>query len=156
MRLIIAAVGRLRSGPEAALTEDYLDRASKAGRPLALGPAQLIEVEAGVSGDAPREAELLLKSCPPGAKRILLDERGENWPSRRLADALERWRDSGAPACCFYISGPNGAAPTLAHAADATIAFGVQTWPHRLVRAMLAEQLYRAVSILAGSPYHRD
>jgi len=156
MRLLIAAVGRLRGGPEAELTADYLARIGPAGRAIGLGPAELKEVEAKTAGDREREAELLLSQAPDGAKRILLDETGEAWPSRRWAEKLGAWRDEGAPAAVFFIGGPDGASDRLRASAQHILAFGPQTWPHRLVRVMLAEQLYRAVSILCGSPYHRD
>ncbi|MBU6373901.1 MAG: 23S rRNA (pseudouridine(1915)-N(3))-methyltransferase RlmH [Alphaproteobacteria bacterium] len=156
MRVLIAAVGRLRGGPEAELTADYLQRATSAGKPAALGPFELAEVEAGTSGDAAREADLLLKAVPKGAVRVVLDERGAPWTSRAFAERLARWRDQGVPAVAFLIGGPNGLAERVRAEADATLAFGPQTWPHRLVRVMLAEQLYRAVTIETGSPYHRD
>lgn len=154
MRVRIAAVGRLKGGPEADLTEDYLRRAGQTGRPLGLGPFELNEVEAKSAGERPREAALLQAACGAGALRILLDERGEAWTSRGLAERIGRWRDQGAPEAAFLIGGPDGHDPTLEGAHR--LALGPQTWPHRLVRAMLAEQLYRATTILAGGPYHRD
>lgn len=156
MRIVIAAVGRLRGGPEADMTIDYLKRATAAGKPAALGPCDLAEVEAATSGDAAREADLLLKAIPKGATVIALDERGEAWSSRLFGQKLARWRDQGAPALTFLIGGPNGLAPAIKDAAHGQLAFGPQTWPHRLVRVMLAEQIYRAISIETGSPYHRD
>lgn len=156
MRLMIAAVGRLRGGPEADLTAEYLARIGPAGRGIGLGPAELKEVEARTAGDREREAELLLALAPEGARRVLLDETGEAWPSRRWARKLGAWRDEGVPAAVFFIGGPDGASERIRAGAAHTLAFGPQTWPHRLVRVMLAEQLYRAVTILCGSPYHRD
>lgn len=155
MRLIIAAIGRLKSGPEAGMTADYIARTQAAGKPLKLGPAELIEGEAAVSGDRAREAEILRRAAPAGAIRVLLDERGANWTSVKLAEQIAAWRDAARPAAVFWIGGADGALPALADEADAVIAFGAQTWPHRLVRVMLAEQIYRAVTILAGGPYHR-
>lgn len=156
MRLVIAAIGRMKSGPEATLVQDYAARASQAGRPLALGPLEIAEAEAPVAGDKPREAALLRKLTPPGAAIVALDERGASWTSRQLAERLAGWRDQGRPAICFWIGGPDGTDPDLRTEADALLAFGTQTWPHKLVRVMLAEQLYRATSILACGPYHRD
>lgn len=154
--MLIAAVGRLRGGPEAELTADYLARIGPAGRGIGLGPAELREIEARTAGDREREADLLLALAPAGAKRVLLDEAGEAWPSRRWAQKLAAWRDEGVPAAVFFIGGPDGASERLRDCAAHTLAFGPQTWPHRLVRVLLAEQLYRAVTILCGSPYHRD
>jgi len=156
MRLLVAAVGRLRGGPEADLVEHYLTRATAAGRSAAFGPCDLVEVEAGQSGDAAREASLLLAAIPKGAQIILLDERGESWPSRLFGRKLAQWRDQGVPVIAFVIGGPNGADAAVKSAAHATLAFGPQTWPHRLARVMLAEQIYRAISIETGGPYHRD
>ena len=113
-------------------------------------------MEAKPPGDVEREGDLLLAASPPGGVRVLLDERGEAWPSRALASRIATWRDQGRPALTFLIGGADGTSAAVKAAADARLAFGPQTWPHRLVRAMAAEQLYRAVTILCGSPYHRD
>jgi len=156
MRLVIAAIGRLRSGPEAELTADYLARATAAGRGIGLGPADLRELEAKPSGDQAREAALLLAEGPAGSVRIAMDERGEALPSRELAQRLARWRDQGVPGAVFCLGGADGLDESVRRSAQAVLAFGPQTWPHRLARVMLAEQLYRAVTILCGSPYHRD
>lgn len=153
---MIAAVGRLRGGEEARLCADYLERAGQAGRGIGLHPIELREVEARQAGDMAREAELLLAAIPSGAKRVLLDARGENWPSQVLAQKLAGWRDGGWPAAVFLIGGPDGHGEALRATAHEVLAFGAQTWPHRLVRVMVAEQLYRAVTILCGSPYHRQ
>ena len=156
MKIRIAAIGRLKNGPEAALVEEYRDRTTMAGKQLGLGPLDIFEAEAPRAGDKAREAELLLKAAPAGARRILLDERGDQWGSRTLAAKLAQWRDGGTPSVCFWIGGPDGAAPELRQGAQDRLAFGPQTWPHKLVRVMLAEQIYRAVTILSGNPYHRD
>ena len=155
MKLRVAAIGRVRSGPEALLCEDYLSRIGVAGRMLGLGPIDVVENEAPRAGDRAREAELLINAVPAGARRILLDERGDEWPSRTLSEKLARWRDGGTPCVCFWIGGPDGASAELRSAADDKLAFGPQTWPHKLVRVMLLEQIYRAVTILGGNPYHR-
>ncbi|NWG55031.1 MAG: 23S rRNA (pseudouridine(1915)-N(3))-methyltransferase RlmH [Hydrogenophilaceae bacterium] len=155
MDILIVAAGRLREGPETALTRDYLARANSAGRRLGLA-FKLIEIEAKPPGDMRREAAETLKATPEGAVRALLDERGECLGSRALAEKLAAWRDQGRPALAFWIGGADGAAQTLKDQADLKLAFGRATWPHRLVRAMLAEQLYRASTILGQSPYHRD
>lgn len=153
---MIAAVGRRRGGPEAALTADYIARASVAGRQLGFKTVELVEVEGRPAGDTRSEAAALLRAAPDGARRVLLDERGAEWSSRQLAETLARWRDAGLPAAVFWIGGADGAAQNLRDRADDTLALGRQTWPHRLVKVMIAEQIYRAVTILSGNPYHRD
>ncbi len=80
----------------------------------------------------------------------------ESLPSDRLSRTVATWRDAGAPAAAFVIGGPDGLAPSIGEQADLRLAFGAATWPHQLVRVMLLEQLYRAITILSGHPYHRD
>ncbi len=156
MRIVIAAVGRLRDGPEAALAADYVSRATAHGRALGFKGVDLIEVEGKPPGEMRAEAAALHRATPDGARKILLDERGAEWASRQLAEKLARWRDDGAGAATFWIGGADGAAQSLKDQADEKLAFGRQTWPHKLVRVMLAEQIYRAITILANTPYHRD
>ena len=155
MKLRIAAVGRLRSGPEAELLKDYLDRFDKTGRNLGLGPISMSEVEAK-KGGMPAEAALLEKAIGTSAPICTLDERGKVMSSPDFADLLGRWRDQGASEPAFIIGGADGIDPGLRARADMSLSFGKMVWPHMLVRVMLAEQLYRAASILAGSPYHRN
>ncbi|MEO1252332.1 MAG: 23S rRNA (pseudouridine(1915)-N(3))-methyltransferase RlmH [Pseudomonadota bacterium] len=157
-RLLIAAVGKARTGPEAELTDDYLKRAAPLGARLGFKGPDLIEVDAprGLSGPkrAAKEAELLLNAAGE-ASLIALDETGRDMGSEAIAAMLSEMRDAGAPAIAFAIGGADGhGAPLIAKSAR-KIAFGKATWPHLLVRAMLAEQLYRAMTILAGHPYHR-
>lgn len=156
MRLIIAVVGRLRDGPEAALSADYIARAAAAGRQLGFKSVDLIEVEGKPPGDARAEAAALYRATPDDSRKILLDERGAEWSSRQLAEKLARWRDDGVPSVTFWVGGADGASQSVKDNADEKLAFGRQTWPHRLVRVMIAEQVYRAVTILCGTPYHRD
>jgi 23S rRNA (pseudouridine1915-N3)-methyltransferase len=156
VRIIIAAVGRLRDAPEAALAADYISRAATAGRQLGFRSVELIEVEAKPSGDARAEAQALFKATPDDARKVLLDERGAEWASRQLAEKLARWRDDGIPSATFWIGGADGVSQSVKDNADEKLAFGRQTWPHRLVRVMISEQIYRAVTILCGTPYHRD
>jgi 23S rRNA (pseudouridine1915-N3)-methyltransferase len=156
MRVLIAAVGRLREGPEAQLTADYVARAAAAGRQLGLKSFEVLEVEGKPPGDQRAEAAALFRATPDDCHRILLDERGAEWTSRQLAEKLARWRDDGRGCVTFWIGGADGASQGLKDNADEKLAFGRQTWPHRLVRAMIAEQIYRAVTILGASPYHRD
>lgn len=155
MRMVIAAVGRLRQGPEAALVADYLDRHAKAGRALGLPPVSLVEVEDRRGGGMAAEAPLLARAVPEGAALAILDERGQMLSSPELAARIAGWRDQ-ARDVGFVIGGADGIDPSLRDRADLAISLGRMVWPHMLVRVMLAEQIYRATTILAGSPYHRD
>ena len=148
------AVGRPGRGPEAQLAEDWSRRASLAGRALGLGPVELIDVEPRKPGKA-AEAELILQAAE-GAWLIACDERGRTFSSRAFADRIGGLRDAGERRLVFAVGGADGLDPSVREAARETLAFGPQTWPHALARAMLAEQIYRAVTILAGSPYHRE
>ena len=154
MKLRIAAVGRLRGGPEADLVADYLERFDRTGRALGLGPVTLHEVEAKKGGMA-AEAALLAKATASASPVCILDERGKTLTSPQFAQLLADWRDQGQAEPAFIIGGADGTDPDLRANADMAISFGQMVWPHMLVRVMLAEQLYRAASILAGSPYHR-
>ncbi len=156
MRILIAAAGRRRAGPEDALAQDYLARAGNAGRGLGFTAIDLLEVQGRPPGEPRAEAAALFKATPDGARRILLDERGAEWSSRQLAEKLAAWRDDGLGCAAFWIGGPDGASQSLKDQADERLAFGRQTWPHLLVKAMICEQVYRAMTILSGNPYHRD
>jgi len=156
LKLSILAVGRLRGGPEKDLVDDYMRRFDAAGRPLALGPLRVIEVEDKRRRGRDAEAELLLSQIPAGAAAIALDERGATLSSPDFADLLARLRDEGRPEACLMIGGADGHGRAALERAEVRLSLGKMVWPHMLVRAMLAEQLYRAVSILAGSPYHRE
>jgi 23S rRNA (pseudouridine1915-N3)-methyltransferase len=145
----------MRQGPERLLTTDYLERFERSGRALSLGPATIIEVEDKKGGGMQAEAALLERAIPSGSLICILDERGKTLSSPDFATMLASWRDQGRQDIVFVIGGADGIDPTLRTKADAAISFGAMVWPHMLVRAMLAEQLYRAASILAGAPYHR-
>ncbi len=155
MRVHICAVGRLRKGPERDLYDDYLTRFDRTGRALALGPAQLIEVEDKKGGGMPAEAALLERAIPTGSLICIMDERGKLQSSPQFAETLGHWRDQGRQDVAFVIGGADGIDPALRDRADAALSFGKMVWPHMLMRVMLAEQLYRAASILSGGPYHR-
>ena len=156
MRLRICAVGRLRAGPEKTQFDDYATRASRQGRALGLGPVTLTEVEDRKGGGKPAEAALLRRALPKGAKVCALDERGRQMGSPAFAAQLARWRDQGCGDLAFLIGGADGLDPALRDEADLTLSFGEMVWPHMLARVMLAEQIYRATAILAGTPYHRE
>ncbi|MDA3857081.1 MAG: 23S rRNA (pseudouridine(1915)-N(3))-methyltransferase RlmH [Roseovarius sp.] len=155
MRIHICAVGRLRTGPERALIDDYLTRFDRTGRALGLGPAQLHEVEDKKGGGMAAEATLLERVIPTSSVIVALDERGKLQSSPEFATQLGDWRDGGRGDLAFVIGGADGIAPELRKRADFKLSFGRMVWPHMLARVMLSEQLYRAASILAGSPYHR-
>lgn len=155
MKVHICAVGRLRGGPERTLIDDYVTRFDRTGRALGLGPVTLQEVEDKKGGGMGAEATLLERAIPKGALMCTLDERGKVMTSPDFAKLLGRWRDDGSSDVAFVIGGADGIDPALRAKADASLSFGKMVWPHMLVRVMLAEQLYRAASILAGSPYHR-
>ena len=154
MKIAVVAVGRLPRSPEADLVKLYVDRATAAGRALGLGPVEVVEVEARKPGKA-AEADALRPHLE-GAQIIACDEHGQARPSRAFAAEIARLRDDGARRLVFLIGGADGLDPGLLAAAHGKLAFGPQTWPHALARVMLTEQIYRAVTILAGGPYHRD
>ena len=155
MKLHLVAVGRLRAGPELALIQDYLMRFDRTGRALGLGPAMVHEVEDKRGGGMAAEALLLARAVPDGALICTLDERGTVLSSPEFASRLAGWRDAGQSDLAFVIGGADGIAPDLRARAADSLSLGRMVWPHLLVRVMLAEQLYRAATILAGSPYHR-
>lgn len=159
MRVIVAAVGRLRKGPERELAERYRARAAQVGRRVGIRAVEVVEVAASRAREPARreieESIALTQLVPEGAATILLDEGGENIDSGTLTHLLQRWRNEGRPAAVFLLGGPDGVASSLHAQADLRLAFGTATWPHQLVRVMLLEQIYRAVTILAGHPYHR-
>ncbi len=155
MRLSVLAIGRARPGPEKALTEDYLKRLEPMGRGVGIGPARLLELEAK-AGTREAESALLLERAPSGARIVAMDERGETPSSLDFAKKLGRWRDAGAAEAVFLIGGADGHAEALRERADWVVSLGRLTLPHMLARAVLAEQLYRAASILSGHPYHRE
>ena len=154
MRIALVCVGRLGEGAEARLAADWAARATASGRALGLGPVEIVEVEARRSGKA-AEAEALLPRLE-GAHVIACDEHGQARASRDFAGQLARLRDDGVRRLAFVVGGADGLDERVLKLARGRLAFGPQTWPHALVRAMLAEQVYRAVTILVGSPYHRD
>lgn len=159
MRIVVAAIGRLKQGPETELCERYRKRAAQSGRSLGLRDVEILEIRESRADDAGKrmieESIALANIIPQGAAVILLDPRGDNLDSGTLAGQIAQWRDAGKPALVFVIGGPDGLAASLADKADLKLAFGTATWPHQLARVMLMEQLYRVATILSGHPYHR-
>jgi 23S rRNA (pseudouridine1915-N3)-methyltransferase len=158
MRIVIAAVGRLKQGPERDLAERYRKRAADVGRSVGFGSVEIVEIRESRADSAERrrleESIAIANLVPQRAVTVILDERGESLTSATFAGRLQGWRAEDRPATVFIVGGADGLAPTL-RKADLTIGFGAATWPHQLVRIMLLEQVYRAVTILAGHPYHR-
>jgi 23S rRNA (pseudouridine1915-N3)-methyltransferase len=159
MRIIVAAVGRLKKGPETELSERYRKRAAQTGRQLGLRDIEIIEIRESRAGDAGRrmieESIALANVIPADAAVVLLDTRGQNVDSAGLAGHLAKWRDNGKTTVVFVIGGADGLAPSVCEKAELRLSFGAATWPHQLVRVMLLEQLYRVTTILSGHPYHR-
>ncbi|PPB82422.1 23S rRNA (pseudouridine1915-N3)-methyltransferase [Albidovulum inexpectatum] len=155
MRIHLCVVGRLKGGPEKALIDDYIKRFERTGRALGLGPVSIHEVEDRKGGGMQAEVELLRRAIPTGAVVAVMDERGQMLSSPDLAGQLARWRDGGRQDLALLIGGADGLSPELRAQADMAISFGPMVWPHMLARVMLCEQLYRAATILAGTPYHR-
>ncbi len=152
VRLTLIAIGRAKRGPERDLFELYTKRMQPS--------LDLIEVEEKRPLSGPelmaREAELILAKVPDGGHLVALDERGKAMSSRDFAGFMATVQDDGVRDLVFVIGGADGLASVLRERAQRVLSFGPQTWPHMLVRVMLAEQVYRAQTIQAGHPYHRD
>ena len=159
MRIVIAAVGRLKQGPERELAAEYRKRAEQVGRAFGVRDIEIVEIRESRAGDAERrrveESIAIANVIPDRAIVVILDQRGSALDSAALAASLREWRAEDRPAACFIIGGADGLAASLQAQAKLKLAFGAATWPHQLVRVMLLEQLYRAGTILAGHPYHR-
>jgi 23S rRNA (pseudouridine1915-N3)-methyltransferase len=159
MRILIAAVGRLKQGPERDLAERYRKRAADFGRKVGLQAFDIVEIRESRADNLERrmleESIAIANVVPERAGTVIMDERGSTMNSASFAVHLQDWRAKDKPAIVFIIGGADGLAPSLRDRADMALAFGAFTWPHQLVRIMLLEQLYRAVTILGGHPYHR-
>ena len=158
MRVTVAAVGRMKSGPERELLDRYLDRAAKQGRALGVSRVEVREIteSRGARADDRKaeEAAELLAGLADGAFVVALDERGGQMTSDAFAEML-RARLADGRDLAVLIGGADGHGPAVAARADLRLAFGAMTWPHQIVRILAAEQIYRATTILAGHPYHR-
>jgi len=159
MRLLIAAVGKLKHGPERELFAHYLDRAEAIGRKTGLSPLSAIEVAEAKAATAQArmeaEAKTLLAKLPSSYKLICLDRGGDHLGSEEFAQALAKFRDGGAQGLAFFIGGADGLGLAAQFKADRVVSLGSMTLPHGLARIVLAEQVYRAGTLLAGHPYHR-
>jgi 23S rRNA (pseudouridine1915-N3)-methyltransferase len=159
MRITVAAVGRVRAAPEMALFESYWERSAALGGKLGISKLDLLIMDTSRAGSPAlrmeEEAAKLEARIPAPAHRIALDEGARALTSEAFANRIALLRDRGTRDLVFLIGGPDGLSPRLREGAQERLAFGPQTWPHLLVRAMLAEQIYRAFAILAGHPYHR-
>lgn len=160
MRVLVLAVGRMKKGAEADLAARYLKRALQVGRNIGIRDIEIVEIRESRAQDAERrkleEAIAIANVVPDKSVIVLLDERGESISSAAFADYLGQWRDGGQAAVAFVVGGADGLAESLRAKTKTILSFGHATWPHQMVRIMLLEQLYRAVTILSGHPYHRE
>lgn len=160
MRLVVIAIGRLKQGPELELADRYRERFDDIGRKLGFRSLEIHEIPESRARDAASriagEAGAIAGAIPDKSVLVALDERGENVDSTVFSRYLGKWRDHGSGSAIFMIGGADGLSPELRRKAKLSIAFGSATWPHQMVRIMLLEQLYRAATILAGHPYHRN
>jgi 23S rRNA (pseudouridine1915-N3)-methyltransferase len=159
MRLVIAAVGKLKDAEERGICERYAKRLSVSGKPFGFGPLEVIELNESRADNATArkadEAQRLLKAASAATLKIALDQKGRHYPSEIFAKLLGKQADSGVKTCAFLIGGPDGHGDEILSAADFKLSLGAFTLPHGLARVVLIEQLYRSATILAGHPYHR-
>jgi 23S rRNA (pseudouridine1915-N3)-methyltransferase len=159
MRLTLACVGKLKTGPEKAMCEDYASRIPKIGKSIGIKSLTITErmesQRASVEERMAEESEALLASMP-GADLVVFDERGKALSSLQFAKLIETRLAGGVGDLAFLVGGPDGHGAAMRKKASVVIALGSMTWPHRLVRVMVLEQIYRAVTILVKHPYHRE
>ena len=160
MRITVGAVGRGRGALELGLCDVFWERATALGPRMGISKLDFVIADVSRNASAAtridEEAAKLARRLPAPSHRIVLDEAGRALSSEAFAKHLAKLRDGGCRDLVFLIGGPDGLAPALKDAAQERLAFGPQTWPHLMVRAMLAEQIYRALAILSGHPYHRS
>lgn len=159
MRVSLIAVGRLKDSAERGLADRYIGRFDRLGRGIGLGPLDEVELGEGRAQQAAarrdEEAAAMLARVPERARLVALDAGGRPLTSEAFAALIGQWRDGGVPVTAFLIGGPDGHGGVVTGAADLMLSLGSLTYPHGLARVVLAEQLYRAATILAGHPYHR-
>ncbi|MEM0900164.1 MAG: 23S rRNA (pseudouridine(1915)-N(3))-methyltransferase RlmH [Pseudomonadota bacterium] len=161
MKLVIACIGRMKSGPEKELFERYIERAQKSGRALGYKSISVSETSEDRAVDATHrkrnEAAALLSPVTDNQSRLVVfDEHAPSLSSPAFSKKLTNWKDGGVPSTVFAIGGPDGLDENVRQQADLEVSFGRLTMPHQIVRVLVAEQLYRAISIEAGHPYHRE
>lgn len=160
MRFSIACIGRMKAGADKDLFDRYIDRARKMGRGMGVTEVSLTEyAESRAHSSDERkseEASVLLNGMPSGSRLVVLDEHGKSMSSTAFSQKLEDWKNDSIQNVVFAIGGADGHGPELLARADLKITFGAMTWPHQMVRIMLSEQIYRALTIQAGHPYHRE
>ena len=159
MRIVLICVGRLRTGPERELFARYFKRLGEMGRRVGVAGVDLRELDESRARRPEErrneEATAITAVAPAEAEFVALDERGHSPTSEEWAADIARVRDAAQPSYAVVIGGPDGLSPLLLAKASRIISFGAMTWPHQLVRVMASEQLYRALTILSGHPYHR-
>ncbi len=160
MRILVCTIGRLKDGPERALVQRYLERANQIGRTMGVASVEIrefAESRARSSQERKKEEAANLRSAlPPNTILVCLDENGKSPDSVKFSRSIEHWRDSGTPALAFLIGGADGLEQELLQHSSLLMAFGAMTWPHQIVRVLLLEQIYRALTIIQGHPYHRE
>jgi len=156
MNIVIRAAGLIKSGPERILIDDYLGRAGVVGRNIGIPNISENAVDIRSAKSRSAETGTILSISKPGDVLVVLDERGKALTSRQMAKQIANWRDDGIGTLVFAIGGADGFEPSALPAHAVKWQLGKPVWPHKLVRVMIAEQIYRALSILAGTPYHRD
>ena len=156
MKITLRAGGIIRSGPEREMIDDYLQRAQGLARGTGFLSVEEQQVDLRSAKSREAETQTLLRDLPASAKLVIFDERGKTPTSRQISKHFANWRDDGMPQLVLTIGGADGFEPSAIPPGTTRWAFGPQTWPHKMVRMMAAEQIYRALSILARTPYHRD
>ncbi|MEM9668117.1 MAG: 23S rRNA (pseudouridine(1915)-N(3))-methyltransferase RlmH [Pseudomonadota bacterium] len=153
MKVSILAIGEQKSGPEQVLIDDYCRRFGRIAKNLGMSGIDQMILKSG--GGRDREGDALLGKAPKDGVLVRLDEHGKQVSSIEFANQLSTWRDDGQSSLTFMIGGAEGYSSAVASAHPRSLALGLQTWPHMLVRVMISEQIYRAATILAGTPYHK-
>lgn len=155
MKLVLLICGKLKAGPETDLVRDYVSRALRTGKGLGFTDVELREIPVKPGQSAQIVSQAVLDGLNPDTRCLVLDERGKDMGSEDFAHMLARWRDDGVREAALMIGPADGWDKSVRANADKVLSFGKWTWPHKLVHVMAAEQMYRAVSVLAGTPYHR-
>ncbi len=160
MKILIIAVGKLKDEAESRLFRRYEERFSALLRMTGLGPLQVNEIAEARAANALQrkkvEAAAILRLQPADYRFVVLDRHGDTASTEDFAGWLRQWRDEGTAGIAFAIGGPDGHGESVLQSADKRLSLGRLTLPHGLARIVLAEQLYRVATILAGHPYHRS